>query len=411
MKVSFLFFLIVFLYLCLPYPGFIGRAGLTFIEIIFVITPILISFILLLTKGLKIKEPKLVFCMLLIIYFQVFSVFSAAPESGILKNLLDVGKSVAFAFSLICGLKLGQYISDVNINQTLIFVFIISSLVALGQFVFGASLFMYLFSGREVGLIDEQFSFRIIGTIGNPSFFAIINIFFLFYFFGNYLINNKSKYFILGCISILFVFISQSRTNVAIMFLMILIFLITFKRCYWIHVKSKFVINVTLFLSISLCVPFVYLLIKYSILTYLVSGITTVYEKGLLSQNSFNTRFNIWNDYYQLIIRQPWFGYSSNKGFYQYAFADNNYIFILYKYGVIGLLLYLISLTYILSRLYKIVRSVGEPIVISLFFLGVVLMLSSLTAETIEGIRITPVFFMLSGIILSNDKYKVIRRK
>jgi len=134
-------------------------------------------------------------------------------------------------------------------------------------------------------------------------------------------------------------------------------------------------------------------------LKYVITGFKQVYEGGVLSQSSVSGRLVFWEYFFELIKEKPILGYGPSKGWADYTFADNNYVYIVFKYGFAGLILTLglwfLTMRFLIKS-YKgyEIRHVGFAV-----SLGSTLLASAVLAESLESLRLTPFFFLLAGFI------------
>lgn len=173
---------------------------------------------------------------------------------------------------------------------------------------------------------------RILGTMGNPNINAILFSFFVIYFMP-FLTNIKwhwGKLFFFLALAMLLM--TQSRTCM-------LAFVIFFP-VYLILKKVKWITTIKLLVFITLTLIVVKLADEYS-LNYVSDAKFNVVENG-----SLRGRLEVWTELGKMILEKPIFGYGINKNyFYEHnLYAENEYILITWRYGIIGLFFYLIML-------------------------------------------------------------------
>jgi O-antigen ligase len=109
----------------------------------------------------------------------------------------------------------------------------------------------------------------------------------------------------------------------------------------------------------------------------------------------------MWSYFSDLIRERPILGYGPSKGSFEYAVADNNYIFIMFRYGAVGLVMTFTLWGYLAIRVYKrICVDPSDQASLALFLLAGV-MVTSLFAETMDSMRLAPLTFFMCGLVLA----------
>jgi O-antigen ligase len=173
---------------------------------------------------------------------------------------------------------------------------------------------------------------RLVGTMGNPNINALLFGFFSLYYFP---LHVKRKNIGLFLLSLLFVFLCQSRTALLFIF-SIFAFLAIFKPRVW--TKKQWVLIVlgsisTFFIAWMLATSF-FQFTSYN--NSLLDG--TVFHSG-----SARGRLETWNMLGKMILEQPIFGHGPYKEyFYQnHIYSENEYILMSWRYGLLGLFIYM----------------------------------------------------------------------
>jgi O-antigen ligase len=207
---------------------------------------------------------------------------------------------------------------------------------------------------------------RLVGTMGNPNINALLFGFFSLYYFP---INVNRKNLGLFFVSLLFVFLCQSRTALLFIFC-IFAFLAIFKATIW--TKKQWVWMVfgtigTFFIAWMLATSFFQF---------------TSYNNSLLDGTAFHSgsargRLETWNMLGKMIIEEPLFGHGPYKEFFYQnkIYSENEYILMTWRYGLLGLLIYL---SIFLLPLKKIVASANE-IPLKGSFMLIMMMVSAMT--------------------------------
>lgn len=173
---------------------------------------------------------------------------------------------------------------------------------------------------------------RLVGTMGNPNINALLFGVFSIYFFP---IVFKWKKVILFFVSLLFMFLCQSRTSLLVLAAMILLVMFFFTRIWtkkqWLLILIG--IALTFFLSWMFATSF----FQYT------SYNNSLLDGSALYSGSARGRFETWNLLGHQIMEQPLFGHGPYKNyFYVNAIhSENEYILMLWRYGIIGFLFYL----------------------------------------------------------------------
>jgi len=173
---------------------------------------------------------------------------------------------------------------------------------------------------------------RLVGTMGNPNINALLFGFFSLYYFP---IQMNRKNLGLFLLSLLFVFLCQSRTALLFIFC-IFAFLVVFKPRIW-TIKQWGIIVLS-----SVCTFFLAWMFATSFFQF------TSYNNSLLDGTVFYSgsargRLETWNLLGKMILEEPIFGHGPYKEyFYQnHIYSENEYILMSWRYGLLGLFLYL----------------------------------------------------------------------
>jgi O-antigen ligase len=167
---------------------------------------------------------------------------------------------------------------------------------------------------------------RMTGMASSPNINAIIFAFFAIYFLP--LKFEKSKLFwFLG--AILMLLLCQSRTSIVAL-IAILSVIAILKLSNWTIKQSGVILG-------SLVVLY---LISWALVTNFFSYQS--YSNNIVS-NSAMGRLETWAFLFDMIKEQPVFGYGVNKQFFyeRQLYSENEYVLMWWRYGIIGLVLYL----------------------------------------------------------------------
>jgi len=242
---------------------------------------------------------------------------------------------------------------------------------------------------------------RVIGTLGNPNYFSLFNVGIFYWALTNVMMDRGRRYSFYVALSFAMVLLAQSRTNIVLLGVLSVVFSLVIFRSTWAESRHKAFFIKFLFVVIVTVSVFVWWMIEYGVLRYIYTGFLTVYETGLASQSSFIGRLKMWGYFLELIGERPILGYGPSKGAFEYAVADNNYIFTMFRYGLIGLIVTVTLWLYLLVRMYKEMRYEPSDQTSLALFLLVGIMFMSLFAEAMDSMRLAPLVFLLSGLALS----------
>jgi O-antigen ligase len=173
---------------------------------------------------------------------------------------------------------------------------------------------------------------RLVGTMGNPNINALLFGFFSLYYFPT---NVNRKNLGLFFVSLLFVFLCQSRTALLFIFC-IFAFLAIFKTRIWTKKQWLLVVFGTI------CTFFIAWMLATSFFQF------TSYNNSLLDGTAFHSgsargRLETWKMLGKMITEEPLFGHGPYKEFFYQnkIYSENEYILMTWRYGILGLLIYL----------------------------------------------------------------------
>lgn len=173
---------------------------------------------------------------------------------------------------------------------------------------------------------------RIIGTMGNPNINGILFSFFAAYFM-RFLSSAKwhwgKIYFFLAIALIL---LTQARTSMLAIGIALMVYVFLSKLSWQTILKICAGIVVVVFV--------VKLMDQYSL------GYVTNAKLNLAENSSLKGRFEIWTELWSMIKEKPIFGYGINKNYFyaHHLYSENEFVLIVWRFGIIGLLFYLAML-------------------------------------------------------------------
>lgn len=181
---------------------------------------------------------------------------------------------------------------------------------------------------------------RLLGTMGNPNNNGLL---FATLFFVFLLMFEKQSEFIYTLICTLGILTSQSRSVFVIWVVAVLI--------YWVIKRNEF----RKYLWKIMILAFISALFLFEG-TKSSQYITSVASpQKIESSQSFKGRVDAWRSMIDLYKMKPIFGHGPSK---QFIYANNfypedEYLFFAFRYGIVGLLFYLLLLIYPLYSIYK----------------------------------------------------------
>ncbi|MEC2222768.1 MULTISPECIES: O-antigen ligase family protein [Heyndrickxia] len=406
-------FLLAYLIL-MPYPGFLGNLCLRAIDLSIFLSALVVYFILNVNHSIeKTKNnSKLILLILFIITLWqsiVLCINSVFWGRLVFADLFDLYKVPLYFLLFYLGIQLRQFDKE-KIVVFFSFILIIEFILSIIQITIGG-FSQALFTGRDFNSVYLNYSGRAIGTLGNPNYLGIFAVSLANWYL--YLVITKKKniikYLILMFLAILIVFMTQSRTSFILTACLFFIqfFFISLRK------KRKIILNVLIFLAFLFVSYFIYSIIisgksltifGYE-LSYLFTGMNKVISDGINEQSSFKQRTELWHIMLGYIKQNPWIGYGPSKGYPQIPdVADNNYIYFIFKYGIINLFLWLILwITILKDVILNIVHKKHSLSILVLLF-WIVLFTSSLTMESLESLRVASVVYFLTGLNFGSNK-------
>lgn len=182
---------------------------------------------------------------------------------------------------------------------------------------------------------------RIVGTMGNPNDNAILFLFYFIYFQYRSITVYSNKNLLYRCCyysAFLMIILCQSRTGIVATF--VVFFASFFMRSKATESIKSYLIHLLIF---ALLVALLFSFEKDA------GGMQYLRNTNMLDvaeNNSVRGRFEIWAYLIDMWMNKPVFGYGPNKEFMysNFIYPENEYIFYLWRYGIIGLIFYLLIL-------------------------------------------------------------------
>ncbi len=235
---------------------------------------------------------------------------------------------------------------------------------------------------------------RMVGTMGNPNINALVFSIFAIIFIP---FNYSKKQLSIFLLAILMVFLCQSRTALIAWGLILIgiaiLRLANWKWKEWILILSGIVLMY--FISWALATDF----FKHSLYSnYILDG-------SILQTGSALGRWEAWTLLGNMIIEKPIFGHGVNKEFFyaNHIYSENEYILMAWRYGIIGLILYIGLFLY---PAFILLRNHSSTIAkIALLFLAL-LLTTALTNNPFSDRTVVIFFAIIVGFSFNTDPFK-----
>ncbi|MFM1915584.1 MAG: hypothetical protein RLZZ531_1253 [Bacteroidota bacterium] len=173
---------------------------------------------------------------------------------------------------------------------------------------------------------------RLVGTMGNPNINAILFGVFSIYYFPVHFSRKTLAFFF---VSLLFMFLCQSRTSLLFLAAMYLVVLVFYSRIW----TKKQWMTVLLGTIIAYLMAWMFASSFFQYTSYNNS----LLDGSALFSGSARGRFETWYLLFGQILEYPIFGHGPYKSYF-YAnriYSENEYILMFWRYGIIGLFVYL----------------------------------------------------------------------
>jgi hypothetical protein len=250
--------------------------------------------------------------------------------------------------------------------------------------------------------LGEPGAKRMLGTGGNPNINAIIFLFyycwFLFTMFHKNLSNLKWHHWLFLFLSIFAIILCQSRTAMAITIIITIIYFLFYHK----PIKYMFMI-----IAAAIIIMAFLDLVSENSISYFSSffkNVTAEGENYLAENQSVRGRLETWKLLLKMWSEKPIAGYGPYKNFFYSLklYSENEYILYLWRYGIIGFILY------IYWYLFPIVKLENKKIkfVINPFYLlfGLSLMATAITNNPITHPMISVLLAISVGYQLALGK-------
>ena len=263
-------------------------------------------------------------------YFDIYRVFKIYCYYLFIKNQFNIkifSKTIDIVFVLLVIFNIFHFFNIFNFNESVMPIYCgddNNQLIYFGHYSDGSP-------GPK----------RMIGTLQNPNHNALLFIFFLIWYSPKKEWITKEKIFCF--IALVMMVLCQSRTGL-IVFFVLLIANYVIER---IPLK-KLLVQSAIAISTVLLIINADFIIKGTEWRgkddhdKTMSYASKLMDNDIIESQSVKGRLEMWKIMYEGIKDKPVIGHSPDKKYFDNKHADNEYIAITYKYGIIGLIAYML---------------------------------------------------------------------
>lgn len=232
---------------------------------------------------------------------------------------------------------------------------------------------------------------RMVGLIGNPNSNALLFAFFTIYFFP---FRFEKKQVFWFALALTMAFMCQSRTFLAVTVLLIL-GIVVLNLVKW-NLKTWMLFLTTVAGCYVIAWGFSSRFFQYDIYG------NSMFNGIALESQSAMGRLEAWRFLGKMIVEKPVFGHGPNKDFFYNngIYSENEYILYTWRYGILGLGMYLLVYLMPLKRLYS-KKSIYSKYIVLLVIL---MMVSAITNNPFTERNILILYAVALGILFSLDK-------
>ncbi|MBN4071177.1 O-antigen ligase family protein [Crocinitomix catalasitica] len=205
---------------------------------------------------------------------------------------------------------------------------------------------------------------RMIGLLGNPNDNAIVFMIFSIFFFPRKEVNLKSLAWFLT--ALIMMFLCQSRTALFALVPMLIVYALLIRKNLPLVLATFAISCLSFFIAFAITKNTVHVGIpsKYAVYgdsadsTFTAAGTTyleSVVGGNLVQSQSVQGRLDTWKHLWRMIEKKPIFGHAPYKEYFynSHLYAESEYILIIWRYGFIGLTIYLAFLIILLIQSIK----------------------------------------------------------
>lgn len=389
----------------------------------------IVIYSLLLSPQIKIETYNVYVFDILLPIISIFVVYQLIFNLSFIKYILDIKNTPLLLFSIyffifISSLLVNQSFEFVNITETykfirFIFFFIFFIIILSNKLVFNKlhihaniifillvifNLFNYFNLFQFNNIIEPYYSWgkhlflfgvnskgepdtkRLIGTLGNPNLNAIIFSFFYVYYLIESLNKKKALSLIYSILALTLMLLCQSRTSIiATVFVLIILFILN--KNNYLYFFKIILLNITITAALIFSIQIIDN--NYSTIKYVKQTST--------SNNSVTIRIEIWKFLLYRLKDKPLLGYGPDKIFLRehQIYPESEYIYVAYKYGIVGLIIFLLFYFWPLYTLSKPILSNTKIIAMSYFLICYI---ASITNFSFEDFQLNVFYSLILAI-------------
>lgn len=336
----FVFFIIVLMFRPSPTLLLGPVIGLRMMDLILLIF-LLVYIFYKRSESYKIDNTTLIL-MIMLVSQCISMFFSIFYHEVLIEDLFEIFRPVLYVVTYIV-IKKYYTFTSLNYVYTAIFFTLLLGFIELHNFFNLENVLKYLYDHTKSRAIDST-SWRIVGSFYNPNYFGyylalIVNLSLIMVLFQ---VRTKYSLFIFS-FSLYLLFFTGSRTALISVGVGLLITIV-------LYLLKHTGIKVYKKLIILFCILSFTLFIAPNIIEYLNQNFKRFNDFENISHN-FYTRVAVWDYSLQWIKERPLFGNGPGKAIIE-SF-DNNYIIILFRYGIVGLIIFLLLLVKLYIRAFS----------------------------------------------------------
>jgi len=244
--------------------------------------------------------------------------------------------------------------------------------------------------------IGEPATKRMLGLIGNPNNNAILFMVFLISYLPKKGWSTKEMLFFYA--SVIAVSACQSRTGIIAFAAIFVLNFIIIKWRWWKVSLHTFIVAILLLLFFNLETFSEYLHLDF--LTRKKQNrdyIMSLFNEEAFQGNSWQKRLEIWGNLMKESAHKPVLGHGPQKNHFYVSqlYSENEYVLIVWRFGIIGLIFYLGIYIIPLKKTIKLARSELESK--NILMLVLLFLIASITNLPLSNTMLSPLFFMLIG--------------
>ena len=309
-----------------------------------------------------------------------------------LSSFNEILKYVGFSIVLL----FSYYVTSIVKTEDLINIIVLTI-----KFILVMQLLFCIDQALSYNILSEIYSyskvniktFRTVGTLVNPNHFAwvILQFGIIIFLFD----KHKSRlYWVFFCF--ILVLLSGSKSTLIITLIDISFILIIKSKYKTISFQTLRI----LFIMLIVCAFFMFFLFIFKDTFRGVASLFQLLENGPMSMSTISVRILHWNNtmnyfFNNLDILKLLFGYSNIAIFNN---IDNNYIYIIVRYGLVGALVYLIMFSYII---YISIKYWNIKIGIFIFQFIIMLLILGVFGDNLGGWIYPIILYLFLGIFLN----------